>query len=416
MLQAANLLLAVIEGRSLQESFLELQRSNPQWPAGVRGAVRDLAWSTARAYRRGDVILRQLMKHEPPPNILALLLIALNRLQERPQQAHTVVDQAVEAAASIAPGLKGMVNGVLRNALRQQDCWAQWLARDEEGLHAHPAWWLQRLRTDHPQRWKEVVAAGNMHPPMSLRVNQRRSSVAAMQAELERAGIDSRPCGESGLFLPVPRPVAELPGYSTGQVSVQDAGAQRAGILLAPRAGERVLDACAAPGGKTAHLLELADIELLALEIDPARASIVEQNLKRLGLEAQLQVADCTKLEEWWDGRQFDRILADVPCSSSGVVRRHPDIKWLRREQDLSSLLATQRRILDALWQVLAPGGTMLYVTCSVFRQENAEQIERFLRRHGDAEQELIESCPEGQLIPNAEHDGFYFARLRKKL
>jgi 16S rRNA (cytosine967-C5)-methyltransferase len=231
---------------------------------------------------------------------------------------------------------------------------------------------------------------------------------------LDAAGIAFRRLDNDALLLAAPRPVAQLPGFADGELSVQDAGAQWAAILLEARDGERVLDACAAPGGKTAHLRERNEIELLALEKEAERAPQIGRNLARLGLSAGVAVADCRDLAAWWDGRPFNRILADVPCSASGVVRRHPDIKWLRRPEDVAAFAATQAEILDALWQTLAPGGTMLYVTCSVFDQENAGQIASFCIRHADAERLPIDGRPDRQLLPSAEHDGFYYARLRK--
>ncbi|ENO85474.1 16S rRNA (cytosine(967)-C(5))-methyltransferase RsmB [Thauera linaloolentis] len=415
MLRAAELVAHVMEGGNLTDAFERMAEANAAWPDGTRGAVRDLAWSTLRDYGRGDAILRQLLHSAPAVLIHGLLLVALMRLVQRPEQAHTVVDQAVQAAAVAMPGLKGMVNGVLRNALRQWAQWPAWVDADDEARHAYPRWWVERVRKNHPKSWQAVLEAGNGRPPMALRVNRRRASVEAVLAELEEAGIAARAVGGDTLLLAHPLALARLPGYAEGRVSVQDAGAQRAAPLLAPRAGERVLDACAAPGGKTAHLLELADVELLALELDPRRAQRIRRNLDRLGLDARIQVADCSDVGNWWDGRPFDRILADVPCSASGVVRRHPDIKWLRRDEDIAAFAAQQARIVDALWQTLAPGGTMLYVTCSVFEQENTAQVVRFLDRHADAEPVPIEASPDCPLLPDAEHDGFYFACLRKK-
>jgi 16S rRNA (cytosine967-C5)-methyltransferase len=415
MLCAAELVAGVMEGGNLTDAFERMAEENAAWPDGTRGAVRDLAWSTLRDYGRGDAILRQLLHSAPVALIHGLLLVALMRLAQRPEQAHTVVDQAVQAAAAAMPGLKGMVNGVLRNALRQRSRWTAWMDADEEGRYAYPRWWIERVRKSRPQDWQAVLEAGNRRPPMALRVNPRRAGVDTVLAELEAAGIAARAAGGQVVQLGHPVPVARLPGYAEGRVSVQDAGAQRAAALLAPRAGERVLDACAAPGGKSAHLLELADIELLALEMDPQRAPRIRRNLDRLGLDARIQVADCSDLASWWDGRPFDRILADVPCSASGVVRRHPDIKWLRRNEDIAAFAAQQARIVDALWQTLARGGTMLYVTCSVFEQENAAQVARFLDRHADAESLPIDALPDCQLLPDAEHDGFYLACLRKK-
>ncbi|WP_418648950.1 16S rRNA (cytosine(967)-C(5))-methyltransferase RsmB [Thauera butanivorans] len=415
MLRAAELVAGVMEGGNLTDAFERMAADHAAWPDATRGAVRDLAWSTLRDYGTGDAVLQQFLHSPPAVLIHGLLLVALTRLEQRPEQAHTVVDQTVQAAAVAMPGLKGMVNGVLRNALRQRQLWTSWVEADEEARHTHPRWWITRVRADHPEHWRSILEAGRQRPPMALRVNRRRAEVDAVVAELEAAGIALRAVSGQTVLLAQPLPVARLPGFAEGRVSVQDAGAQRAALLLAPQAGERVLDACAAPGGKTAHLLELADIELSALELDPLRAQRIRANLDRLGLEARIQVADCARLETWWDGRPFDRILADVPCSASGVVRRHPDIKWLRRDEDIAGFAAQQARIVDALWHTLAPGGTMLYVTCSVFGQENAAQLAAFLRHHADAESDPIDGFPDCQLLPDADHDGFYFARLRKK-
>ena len=415
MLRAAELVARVMEGGNLTDAFERMLELHDTWPEKTRGAVRDLAWSTLRDYGRGDAVLRQLL-HTPPALVIhALLLVALRRLEQRPEQAHTTVDQVVQATAVAMPGLKGMVNGVLRNALRQRAQWPLWIEADEEARHAHPRWWIERVRVDHPERWQALLDAGNQRSPMALRVNRRRTNVEAVLAELAADDIPARALGTDTILLQHPVAVARLPAYAEGRVSVQDAGAQRAAVLLASQAGDRVLDACAAPGGKAAHLLEMADIDLLALELDPQRAQRIGRNLTRLGLQARVQVADCSDPAQWWDGRPFDRILADVPCSASGAVRRHPDIKWLRRDEDIAAFALQQRRILDALWHTLAAGGTMLYVTCSVFAQENAAQVSSFLRRHADAEIVPIEASPDCQLLPDVDHDGFYFARLRKK-
>ncbi len=415
MLRAAELVARVMEGGNLTDAFERMVELHGSWPEKTRGAVRDLAWSTLRDYGRGNAVLRELLHTPPAPVIHALLLVAVRRLEQRPEQAHTTVDQVVQAAAVAMPGLKGMVNGVLRNALRQRAQWPRWIEGDEEARHAHPRWWIRRVRADYLEHWQALLAAGNERSPMALRVNLRRSSADAVLAELAADDIPARALGAHTILLEHAVAVARLAAYAEGRVSVQDAGAQRAAVLLAPQAGDRVLDACAAPGGKAAHLLEMADIDLLALELDPQRAQRIGRNLARLGLEARVQVADCSTPQQWWDGRPFDRILADVPCSASGAVRRHPDIKWLRRDEDIAAFVLQQRRILDALWQTLAAGGTMLYVTCSVFAQENAAQVSSFLGRHADAEIIPIEASPDCQLLPNVDHDGFYFARLHKK-
>ena len=405
----------MFEGGNLTEAYERMQAAHPEWAEPTRGAVRDLAWTTLREFRRGGVVLDRLLNTPPATVIHALLLVALTRLRQRPEQPHTVVDQAVQAAAALMPGLKNMVNGVLRNALRQRDQWLEWEQRDPEARYGFPAWWIQRVKNAHPSAWEAALQAGNERPPMAVRVNVRRASIEQVETELAAAGCASRRLDNDAILLERALPVARLPGYAEGRVSVQDAGAQWAARLLDPQPGERVLDACAAPGGKAAHLLERADLQLLALELDPVRARRIEHNLTRLGLHAEVKVADCRDRAKWWDGRPFDRILADVPCSASGVVRRHPDIKWLRRDTDIVQFAAQQAQILDALWHALAVGGTMLYVTCSVFDEENAGQIARFCARHTDAQRLSIQGRPDFQLLPNGEHDGFYYALLRKQ-
>lgn len=413
--RAAELVAAVLDGRNLTQASEAQAAAHPQWPAPVRGAVRDLAWSTLRAFGVGDLLLKPLLRTPPPPIVRALLLVAMQRLQQRPEQAHTVVDQAVHAGAELMPPLKAMVNAVLRNALRQREQWAARIEADEAARHAHPRWWIRRLRDDCPAAWEAVLRAGNARPPMAVRPNLRRIDGAGCETLLADAGIAFRKLGNGALVLDEPRPLAELPGFAAGLLSVQDGGAQWAARLLGARDGERVLDACAAPGGKTAHILETAAVALQALEVDALRARQIYANLARLGLQATIQVADCAVLEQWWDGRPFDRILADVPCSASGVVRRHPDIKWLRRETDIAAFAARQARMLDQLWRTLARGGTMLYVTCSVFDEENGRQIAAFHARHADAERLPIGSAADWQLLPGPDHDGFYFALLRKR-
>ncbi|MDO9600139.1 MAG: 16S rRNA (cytosine(967)-C(5))-methyltransferase RsmB [Azoarcus sp.] len=412
--QAALLVAAVLQGENLTDRYEALLKAHPGWADGTRGAVRDLAWSTLREYGRGDVVLKKFLHKPLPAYVHALLLVALHRLEQRPGQAHTLVDQTVEAAAVDAPNLKGVVNGVLRNVLREAVSIDALRQQDPVARHAYPQWWITRVRKDHPQDWEAVLAAGNLHPPMSLRVNRRRATSADVLVSLAEAGIAARALENGALLLDRPVPVSRLPGFAEGRLSVQDAGAQWAASLLEVADGQRVLDACSAPGGKAAHLLELADIDLTALELDPQRAARVRSNLDRLGLEARIKVADCRQLDQWWDGRPFDRILADVPCSASGVVRRHPDIKWLRRSEDIVRFAAQQAEILDALWHTLAPGGTMLYVTCSVFEEENRDQIERFRARHPDAALDATEACDARPLLPTADHDGFFYARLRK--
>jgi 16S rRNA (cytosine967-C5)-methyltransferase len=424
LLAAAEAIAGVRAGRT-PDAFLAATA-----PA-LRPAVMDLVFGTLRDAGRGDFLLGRLLERPlAEPRAHALLLAALFRLEQRPPDAHTTVDQAVHAAAGIKGGrLKALVNGVLRSFLRRRDELLAAADADPVARWRHPQWWIGRLQDEQPQAWQDILAAGNSHPPMSLRVNRRRLAANRRPAsadprdtashdflrELEAAGIAARVLDDIAIRLEVPLAVERLPGFADGRVSVQDWGAQRAAALLDLAAGQRVLDACAAPGGKSAHILETAAVALTALELDEARARRVRDNLARLGLAAEVRVADARRVDDWWDGRPFERILADVPCSASGVARRHPDIKWLRRPDDVAQFARTQAEIIDALWRVLAPGGKMLYCTCSVFRAENADQIKEFSRRHPDARR-LPTGCAdhEIQLMPGHEHDGFYYALLQK--
>lgn len=406
MLLAARAVAGVIAGRSLADI--------PLAPAGTlpatRASAQEMAYGALRRFGEGDALLAALLARPlDKPEIRALLLCALHRLALRPEVSHTVVDQAVEAAGQLAGGkLRGLVNAVLRNYLRQRDA-LHAAPRNEEAEFRHPRWWLLRLRQHYPAAWQEIVAAGNQLPPMSLRVNRRRITRNDYLQQLAERGITASPLGEIGIRLADAQVVEALPGFGDGRVSVQDLGAQHAAPLLEVADGMRVLDACAAPGGKTAHLLEIADLDLTALELDARRARRITENLDRLGLAARVRVADCRQVSAWWDGRPFDRILADVPCTASGVVRRHPDSKWLRRETDIERFARTQREILDALWPTLAPGGKLLYATCSVFPEENRGQLTAFLAAVSGAVM-----CQEIQLLPTSDHDGFYYALLQK--
>jgi len=407
LLLAVRVLTMVRTGKSLSEAMPSLAGEF----AAARAAAQDLIYGVLRSYGRGEFILARLMsKPLTHPETQSLLLAALYRLESRSGSSPMIVDQAVAAAGELAGGVfKGVVNGVLRNYLRQKESLLSVLAKDEVASLQHPVWWLARLRRSYPETWSAIVDSGNRPPPMTLRVNLRHGTVADYAARLEGAGLISTPSGLQGLILKTPVAVDVLPGFFAGDVSVQDAGAQRAAQLLAPPSGARVLDACAAPGGKTAHLLEATELDLLALDIDGGRVKRIEDNLQRLGLAAEVKTADCAAVERWWDGRPFDAILADVPCSASGVVRRHPDIKWLRRESDIRRFAQTQAAILDALWPLLKPGGKLLYATCSVFVEENTGQVDAFLVRQPGAVRVLEE-----QWLPCSENDGFYYALLQK--
>lgn len=415
LLGAARLIADVLGGRNFDVALAASSL------AGVtRAAAMDVGYTALRAFGRGDFLLGLLIERPLKDKTLrGLLLVALARLEARPDEAHTTVDQAVTAATKLGRGrFKGLVNGVLRGFLRRRGELLAQADADTVARWQHPAWWIARLRQDHPSHWESILAAGNTHPPMCLRLNRRRVSSADFLARLDAAGIAARALSDSAVLLEKPVPVDRIPGFGEGACSVQDRGAQTAAGLLDAKDGMRVLDACAAPGGKAAHLLESATIDLTALDADAARAARITDNLTRLGLAATVKVTDARAVDDWWDGRPYERILADVPCSASGVVRRHPDAKWLRRESDIANFATTQGTIIDALWRTLAPGGRMLYTSCSVFADENARQVEAFLGRHDDAgllaPSNATISDAYLQHLPDAEHDGFYYALLQK--
>lgn len=410
---AAALVARVAAGRSLSN---ELDRRTAGSGAMLRSALLDLCHGTLRRYGRLQAIVSLLSRRgRPDPQVEALIWCSIYALESGRYTDYTVVDQAVSACERMKrTSARGFVNAILRSYLRERGSLEPRLATDPEARYWHPRWWIDAVRASYPDTWEQLLQWGNSHPPMCLRVNRRRATPDAYRELLARAGIASRRVGEVGLLLEKPVAVDQLPGFAQGVVSVQDAGAQRAAGYLALSPGQRVLDACAAPGGKTAHILETESVSLTALELDPARGEAVERNLARLGLAAHVLTADCTALETWWDGVPFDRILADVPCSASGVVRRHPDIKWLRRPGDIPVFAARQARILDSLWRALARNGKLLYVTCSVFPAENEAVLDAFRTRTPEARRLPLPDGASASLSPGSDQDGFFFAILEK--
>lgn len=405
---------------------------------GLRPGVQALGFQTLRWLGRAEALRRQLAKRTPPPLADALLCTALALAwdpKRSPYEPFTLVDQAVEAAKR-NPGTRAQasfVNACLRRFLRERDDLVAATDREPVAQWNHPRWWIERLKRDHPRDWHEVLAADNAQAPMTVRVNLQKTSVAACRLAFESAGVRAFPVGDSGLQLARARPVQQLPGFAEGEWSVQDAAAQLAAPLLLDglttnaSAPLRVLDACAAPGGKTAHLLEMRPagaIEVTALEVDAARSQRIDETLVRLGMKAKVVVADASRPAEWWDGVAFDAILLDAPCTASGIVRRHPDVRWLRRESDVEQLALQQAMLLASLWPLVRPGGRLLYCTCSVFREEGAHQIAAFLAHNTDAR--LLPSP--GHLLPQSgvnphgvpdnplgDHDGFFYALLEKR-
>ncbi len=419
ILASATVVQSVLAGTSLTEALMQVE-------PGIRPAVQAVSFHAMRRLGWAKTVKQALIPRKPSNALLdALLLVSFSLLAPEAESAsvryapHTVVDQAVRATAAkraLAP-FKGLVNGSLRRFLREGETLLERLQDSMELKWNHPSWWVQRLQQDYPQDWQSILEAANQQPGMSLRVNRRRATRESVLAAFAEQGIGAQPFDAFGIALDQARPVHEIPGFAEGWWSVQDRAAQLAAPLLDLRDGMRVLDACAAPGGKTAHMLETAVLDMLALDLDAQRLQRVEQNLARLGLSAALRVADVANLDSWWDGRPFDAVLADVPCTASGVVRRHPDIRWLRRPHDISKTAALQARIADALWQVVAPGGKLLYVTCSVFPAEGEKQADAFQKRHPDARrlpapgQLLPISAP---ALPAEQQDGFFYALFTK--
>lgn len=380
--------------------------------------MQDLCYGTLRHYSRLVSFLDNLLERPLQDSALqSLLLVALYQLQHTKAGQHAVVDQAVRAAKTAFPSAGGLVNAILRNFLRKQPALQEMADRKEASRYAYQQWWIDALKMQYGEQATAILESGNRHPPMTLRVNARHATAAEYQALLASQEIAARMVEPEALILEHPLAVDRLPEFAEGWVSVQDAGAQYAAKILDVHNGMRVLDACAAPGGKAAHLLEAADIELVALDKDDQRLGRVRENLQRLQLKAQVACGDAANPEDWWDGKTFQRILADVPCSASGVVRRHPDIKWLRRPQDIDSFAVQQCQILESLWPLLAGDGKLLYATCSIFARENQQVIATFLEQHADAHRiELSASgMTDGQLLPNEEHDGFFYALLQKQ-
>jgi len=417
-LAAASTVRQVLErGRNLNQALDETLRGKGDWAPAQRAALQDLSYGTLRFYGQLRAVLGLLL-YQPlaDERVRFLLLVALYQLRHGKSAQHAVVDHAVRAVRNLNPRTAGLVNAVLRNFLRNQAALLEQAARDAEARYSYPQWWMDELRAQYGERSSNILEEGNRHPPMALRVNRRCGTAEEYSAQLAQQDIAARLIEPGALLLDKPLPVDRLPGFADGLVSVQDAGAQYAVRLLDVHDGMRVLDACAAPGGKTAHILESAQADMVAVDKDEERLRRVAENLRRLGLAAQLICGDAAAPEKWWDGKPFQRILADVPCSASGVVRRHPDIKWLRRPEDIAGFAAQQLGILRALWQLLAQDGKLLYATCSVFRQENEQVIAAFLAQQPEARR-LPVALPGdggGQILPNDQHDGFFYALLQK--
>ena len=443
--------MAVRDGQSMTPALDDVD-------AALRPGVQALAFQALRWLGRAEALRQQLARRPPPPEADALLCVVLGCMaptfgtgvSSPPPEAanfprgglsenslplyndYTLVDQAVEAAkrGDATRHQASFINGCLRRFLRERDALMALTDNSPQAVWNHPQWWIDRVRKDHPEQWPEILRANNSRAPMILRINERKTTPAQYLRALEAMNIGANAVGEHGVILAEAQPVTMLPGFADGHFSVQDAVAQLAAPLLLEgltTAGDgrlNILDACAAPGGKTAHLLELADCDVTALDIDARRCERIGQSLQRLGLRARIVVGDASRPDDWWDGRPYDAILLDAPCTASGIVRRHPDIRWLRRPTDIAQLAGVQARLLAALWPLLKAGGRLVYCTCSVFRAEGEQSVQMFVAHHTDA---LLMPAP-GHMLPQSgaaaaripdnlmrEHDGFYYACLEKR-
>lgn len=433
----------VLAGKNLDRVLDTISTPKKPLTPNERSAVHSISFDTLRHYGLISSQLELLLStpiNDAP--VRHLLLVALAQLQFSKASDHAIVDHAVTATEALGfPRAKPLVNAVLRNYLRTPDKFKRERFKTDLAQYDFPRWWSERLKRELPNSWDDVLLSAAEHPPMGLRVNARRGTVAQYLAKLAALGMSAEARGGMAIELVKPVSVHDLPGFRDGFVSVQDEGAQHAANLLGAKDGMRVLDACAAPGGKAGHILELANVDLTAIDSDKQRLKRVQENLDRLKFKATLKNANSAEIDTWWDQKPFDRILVDVPCSGSGVTRRHPDIKWLRRETDLGSFARQQARLLASLWNCLNVGGRLLYVTCSVFRAENQDIATQFLSATPDAtaidiaellsvfaatatqntvkivaaDDDATPSTENGQLLPNSHHDGFYYALFQKE-
>ena len=418
---AANVLFLVVDkGHSLSSALPAAQQKvRPRDHA----LLQEICFGALRYLPRLESIANELMDKPLKGKQRVfhhLILVGIYQLSFMRIPAHAAVGETVEGTKELkGPRLRGLINAVLRNYQRNQEELDAMAVSHDAGKYGHPSWLLKLLKSSYPEQWESIVEANNNKAPMWLRVNHQHHTRDEYQALLKNENIDSTAHSEANdaLRLAAPCDVTLLPGFDKGWVSVQDAAAQLSINYLTPQDGELILDCCAAPGGKTAHILERTQgCDVVAIDCDETRLKRVHENLERLKLQAKVICGDARNPQDWWQGEQFDRILLDAPCSATGVIRRHPDIKWLRRGEDIAALAELQSEIMDAMWQQLKPGGTLVYATCSITPQENKEQVKAFLTRTTDAQLEGSDAeNPGRQILPGEEGmDGFYYAILKK--
>jgi 16S rRNA (cytosine967-C5)-methyltransferase len=418
---AADCVSEVIKGHNLNQVFERRLDHHQNITPQQKSVAVFLAYGAIRFLGENQFFIQQLInKKITNKKIEALLYVALFQLNHDQSNDFTVVNEAVEAAKFINKSWAGsFVNGVLRNFIRQKEKLQTELKNDAEAFYSYPSWWINLIKQNYTKDWQSILLNGNKHPPLTLRINERKNNLKQYEEKLKSESISYRVLGNIALELTHPTTVEKIPGFLDGEVSIQDYGAQLAAKLLDLQDGQICLDACSAPGGKTGHMLEIADIELVSIDHQKDRLYKVKENLERLHLHAHLKCADLTAVNTWWNKKLFDRILLDAPCSASGVVRRHVDIKWLRRPRDIEMFAKQQEAMLEATWQLLKKGGKLLYATCSIFNGENQKVIDHFIKQHIDAKEvkwtvDSGYSKYENQLIPSENHDGFFYALLEK--
>lgn len=419
-LTAANIVKDVLEGNNLNKVFQKYSKENKINPKDL-SQIKDLVFGALRSYGKTKFVINKLVKR-PPPNLLisTLLHVALFQLISNRSNSYTVVDQAVSASNSVNKKYTAFINGVLRNFLRERLVILKEAERNEEAKYSYPKWWINQIKKEYPKSWKNILDIGNSHPALIIRVNIKKVSINKYIKGLEEHKIAHTFLGDEAILIKKPIPIDSLPGFKEGEVSIQDYGAQLATHLLDLKKNYNVLDACAAPGSKACHMNEIEEIKLTAVEADKQRVERINENLKRLGQTFKVINSEIKAGNAWWDKNLFDRILLDAPCSASGIVRRHIDIKWLRRPGDLDYFHEKQFQLLRASWEMLKPVGKLLYVTCSIFEKENRSVVNRFLKEEKTAMEIKIKfpkniNVDDNQLLPSLIHDGLFYVLLEKK-
>jgi len=417
---AAMIVEQVLLGKNLDKSFDLIFNKYKSSEIENLSQIKDMVYGSIRSLGKSNFYINKLVQNKIEERCLeALLHVVLFQITHERSNDFTLVNEAVDAAKKINHKKSAFINAVLRNFLRNRDSLKQDLNKDESATYSYPNWWIKKVKNQYPKNWKDILNIGNQRPPLALRINLKKIRVNEYSAILDEHEINHTLVGGECLIINTPLGVDKIPGFLDGKVSVQDFGAQLAAHLIDLKKGHKVLDACSAPGGKACHMLELNSIELLAIESDKKRTIKIQENIDREGLKAKVLNDKINSQNEWWDKEFFDRILLDVPCSASGIVRRHVDIKWLRRISDFKSFGDNQLFLLKSAWPMLKENGKLLYVTCSIFEEENRDVIEKFKQDLGDVS-ELRINFPsnvthiKNQILPSENHDGLFYALLQK--